>query len=171
MTASEAYNYIAGILPDFQAKGEALYRQLNAANVLRSQLRALDQDTEEISSIYQSIQEDLNQWLSIKNKLEPVLTFFGYTGLGVDPLTLLAIGGSLIAIASLLVAFYNSNRIDQHSEAIKRIATYVNLSPEDQAIVDNATTSSFFDFSAFGNIGKYLLIGGALYLAVLMFRR
>jgi len=171
MTASEAYDYIAGILPDFQLKGETLYVQLHASNVLRSQLRQENFDTSEIDIVYEEIQLDLNKWLSIKNKLEPILTVFGYTQLGIDPITLFTIGGTLIAIAALLLAFYNTNKIDSHSEAIKRIATYVNLTPEDQAIVDNATTSSIFNFGALGNIGKYLLIGGAVYLAILMFRK
>jgi len=171
MTASEAYDYIANILPDFQRKGETLYVQLHAANVLRSQLRQENFDTSEIDLVYQDIQSDLNSWLSIKNKLEPILTVFGYTNLGVDPITLITIGGTLIAIAGLLLTFYNTNKIDRHSEAIKRIATYLNLSPEDQAIVNDATAPSIFNFGALGDIGKYLLIGGAIYLAILIFKR
>jgi hypothetical protein len=171
MTAAEAYDHIAGILPDFQAKGEILYVQLHAANILRSELRQANLDISEIDAIYQDINQDINQWVSIKNKLQPFLSFFGYTGLGIDPVTLITIGASLIAISALLISFYNTNKIDSHSIAIKRLSTYLNLTPEDQAIVDDATAPSIFNFGALGNIGKYLLLGGAIYLAILIFKR
>jgi membrane-bound ClpP family serine protease len=171
MTPTEAYEYIANILPDFQRKGETLYTQLHAANILRVELRDSNLDDSEISQVYDEIQQDLNQWLSIKNKLAPILTVFGYTGLGIDPVTLLAIGGTLIVIAALLVSFYNSNQIDRHSEAIKRIASYVNLTPEDRTIVNEATNKNIFGFGSLGDIGKYLLWGGAIYLAILIFKK
>jgi len=171
VNVEEAYAYVADILPDFQRKGETLYVQLNAANILRANLRASYIDDTEITQVYNEIQQDLNDWLSIKNKLEPMLTFFGYTGLGTIPLALLAISRTLIVVAGLLIIFYEHNRIDAHSVALKRISTYLPLSPEDQAIVDNATDKSIFDFGSFGDIGKYLLWGGAIYLAILLFRK
>jgi hypothetical protein len=167
MTPNEAFDYISNLLPDFQRKGETLYAQLHAANVLRAQVRSAGLDDSEISTVYNEIQSDLNRWTTITNQLQPFLTLFGYTGLGLGP----AIPIAIVSIAALMVAFYSLHRIDQHSEAIKRIATYVNLTPEDQTVIDEATTTSIFNLGSLGNISKYLLIGGAVYLAILMFRR
>lgn len=171
MTAQEAYDYIAGILPDFQRKGETLYSQLHAANVLRAQYRSNGYDDTEISQVYEEILSEYNQWTSIMGMITPIATVFGISGLGIDPVTLLTIGGTLVAIAAALLAFYANNRIQQHSEAIKRIAAYIPLSAEDKAIVDDATTTNWFSFPGLSSIGQYLLIGGAIYLAIILFRK
>ena len=171
MTAQEAFDYIANLLPDFQKKGETLYQQLNAANLLRAKIRSTGSDTSEIDALYNEIYADLQQWNQVKDKIVPVANVFGVTGLGLDPFTLLTIGGTLIAIASALAFFYANNRINQHATAIRTIAGYVEMTPEDQAIVNEATTQSWFTFPGIEKFGQYLLIGGAIYLAIILFRK
>lgn len=173
MTASEAYEYISNILPDLQAKGNLLYAQLHAANLVRGEIRAVGSSTVQIDAVYSAIEQDLQKWNEIKNTLEPLLLYFDVSQLGIDFFTLALIGGTLITIATLVVTFYNTNKIDQHSNAIQAIARNVNLSPADREIVNDATSTGWFSnlFPGLGSIGNYLVIGGLIYLGILAFRR
>jgi hypothetical protein len=176
MTPKEAYDYIANALPDFQAKGNTLYQQLHAANILRAQIHQAGDDSTDIDNLYDEILSDVNQWNAIKDKLVPVLSYFGYSGLGepvtISVVTLAVIGASLIAIVALLIDFYNSNRIAAHANALKVISSKLQLNPDDQAVVDQATSTGLFGslFSGLGTFGNYLFWGGAIYLGILLLR-
>lgn len=176
-TPQGAYDYIKGKLDDFYVKGNTLQSQEQALNQLSALYEAQGLDTTDLYKTFSEVNDELLSWQRIANKLTPILGYFGYTppsGLGIDPFTLAAIAGTLIAVAALLWSWYNSSRIDAHSAAIKVLAANVPLSPTDQAIVDQATTSpGIFGslFSGLGTVGNYLLIGGAIYLGIILLRK
>lgn len=176
-TPQGAFDYIKGKLDDFYVKGDTLVNQEQALNAILAAYQENGMDSTDAANLMNDVNNELLQWQSIANKLTPILGYFGYTppsGLGIDPFTLAAIGTTIIAVAALLWSWYNSQRIDAHNTAIKTLAANVPLSPTDQAIVDQATTSTgFFSslFSGLGTVGNYLLIGGAIYLGILLLRK
>jgi hypothetical protein len=176
-TPQGAFDYIKSKLDDFYARGDTLAAQETAMNQLSALYEANSLDTTELYQTFGEINDELLSWQRIANMLTPILGYFGYTPpstLGIDPFTLAAIAGTLIAVAALLWSWYNSSRIDAHATAIRTLAQNVPLSPTDQAIVDQATTSpGFFSsiFSGLGTVGNYLLIGGGIYLAILLLRK
>lgn len=176
LSPQAAFDWIKGKLNDFYAKGDTLQSQEQALNSLIAAYVANNMDATDLYTLMGEVNDELLAWQSISNKLTPLLGYFGYTppSLGLDPLTLVAIGSSLLAVYSLLWAWYNSQKIDAHSDAIKLLASHVPLSPTDQAVIDQATTPTGFwpsIFGGLGTIGNYLLIGGALYLAILWSRK
>lgn len=174
-TPQGAFDYVKSKLDDFYIKGNILYQQEDALNTLVAQYQTQGLDQTDLDTIFGEVNNELLQWQSISNKLTPVLTYFGYTpasgtSLGIDPFTLAAIAASLLAVAALMWSWYNSSRIDAHNTAIKVLAANVQLSPTDQAVIDQATTAPSFlgsIFSGLGNMGTYLLIGGAIYLWII----
>lgn len=176
-TPQGAFEYIKSKLDDFYAKGDTLQNQEQALSQLSALYETQGLDTADLYKTFGEVNDELLSWQRIANKLTPILGYFGYappSGLGIDPFTLAAIAGTLIAVAALLWSWYNSSRIDQHNVAIKTLAANVPLSPADQAIVDAATTSpGIFGslFSGLGTIGNYLLIGGAIYLGIILLRK
>jgi len=176
-TPQGAFDYIHGKLDDFYAKGDNLQGQEQAITALIVAYQNADMDATEVYNLMNEVNNELLSWQRIANKLTPILGYFGYTppsGLGIDPFTLAAIATTLLAVAALLWSWYNSQRIDAHNTAIKTLAANVPMSPADQAIVDQATTpTGFFGslFSGLGTVGNYLLIGGAIYLGILLLRK
>ena len=174
-TPQGAFNYIKGKLDDFYAKGRRLRAQEQAANVLVVQLQGAGYDPTPAYETLAGIEDDLRGWNRISNMLSPILSYFGYnTGLGLDPVTLIAIGGTLIAVAVLLYSWYNSQRLDQHDIAIRTLAANIPLSDADQAVIDNATSPPGFLSSIFpnlGDLGSTLLIGGAVIVGLFFLSR
>jgi hypothetical protein len=172
-TPQAAFDYIKGKLDDFYQKGDALQLQEQSITALMVEYQNQGLDQTPLENLMGEVNGELLGWQRIANKLTPILSYFGYTPpgqLGIDPFTLAAIAGTLIAVAALLWSWYNSSRIDAHNSAIKTLAANVQLSPQDQAIVDAATTppgllgSLSSIFSGLGTIGSYLVIGGLAYL-------
>lgn len=175
-TPQGAFDYIRGKLDDFYHKGNTLQAQEQAITALIVAYQNASMDATEIYALMGEVNDELLQWQSIANRLTPIIGYFGYTpsGLGIDPFSLAAIATTLLAVAALLWSWYNSQRIDSHNVAIKILAANVPMSPTDQAIVDQATTSSgFFGslFSGLGTVGNYLIIGGVVYLGILLLRK
>lgn len=174
-TPQAAFDYIKSKLNDFYAKGETLYAQEQALNQLMALYQANNMDSTAVAQVFGEVNDELLSFQRIERKLTPLLGYFGYSpGLGIDPFTLIAIGGALVTVAALLWSWYNASRIDAHSTAIRTLAANVPMSETDKAIIDQATTSTgLFGslFSGLGTMGNYLLIGGAIYLGILFMRR
>lgn len=165
-----AVDYIPSKLDDFYSKGSQLTAQWDSVNFLLAAYDSAGLDSASLAQLANEINNDILAWQAVERKLTPIASLFGYTppNLGFAPI-IIAYGAIIIAVAVAMYLFYQSNKIDQHSEAIKLIASKIQLTDQEQSVITNATKSSsiFGDlFSGLGTIGTYLIIGIAAYLVL-----
>lgn len=165
-TPSQAWDYVKGKIDDFYLKGRTLRSQYDAAMVVDLNFAMSNMDRTESQALLDAITVDLNSWSRIDQKLSPVLGYFGYTGMGFDPITWALIGVSVLAVASALYSFYQSNKIVQHSAAIKILASKADLSQAESDVINSATSGGIFDgiSTALGSLGQtgLLIVAGLL---------
>jgi hypothetical protein len=172
-----AVDYIAGQLSDFQTKGTTLYAQLHALTILHVNYVKAGWDTSEIDGMISDTNDSISKWQTIVSMLQPVLSVFGYSGLGfiVETTVLVAYGALFISAAALMYAFYQAYRGDINAANIQRLAAYIpNISSADQSAINDAVSSGgFFSFlgSGISSIGSYLLWGGLIYFGIMAVKK